>query len=103
MVDFKRVLRSAESGIMNLLNVLKEDPIYGGRLKNINSKEMGFERRKFHLILEIGRKTYRLFLQNKITEPEILYLCKKLKAIDTQSKIYHGTERRFKKRETEQM
>jgi len=56
MVDFKRVLRSAEKGVMNLLDILKEDPIYGGRLRNLKSKEMGFERRKFHLILEIGGK-----------------------------------------------
>jgi len=99
MVDFKKVFKSAEKGVMNLLDILKEDPIYGGRLKNLKSKEMGYERRKFHLILEIGRKTYRLYYQNKIADPELLYLCKKLKAIDTQSKIYHGTEKRFKKRD----
>ncbi|MDO8735010.1 MAG: hypothetical protein Q7K21_07615, partial [Elusimicrobiota bacterium] len=69
------------------------------RLRNLKSKEMGYERRKFHLIIELGRKTYRLYFQKKITDPELLYLCKKLKDIDTQSKIYHGTEKRFKKRD----
>ncbi|MBI5573132.1 MAG: hypothetical protein HY919_01090 [Elusimicrobia bacterium] len=99
MVDFKKVLKSAERGVMNLLEILKEDPIYGGRLRNLKSKEMGYERRKFHHIIELGRKTYRLYYQNKITDPELLYLCKKLRVIDHQSKIHHGTERRTKKRE----
>ncbi|PIU83262.1 MAG: hypothetical protein COS68_04960 [Elusimicrobia bacterium CG06_land_8_20_14_3_00_38_11] len=99
MVDFKKVLKSAEKGVLNLLDILKEDPIYGGRLRNLKSKEMGYERRKFHLIIELGRKTYWLYYQNKITDPGLLYLCKKLRAIDNQSKIYHGTERRVKKRD----
>lgn len=98
MVDFKKVLIGAEKGVMNLLNILKEDPIYGGRLRNLKSKEMGYERRKFHLIIELGRKTYRLYFQKKITDPELLAICKKLRDIDDQSKIYHGTERRLKKR-----
>lgn len=99
MVDFKKVLKGAGKGVMNLLDILKEDPIYGGRLKNLKSKEMGYERRKFHFIIELGRITYRLYFQKKITDPELLYICKKLKAIDSQSKIYHGTEKRFKKRD----
>ncbi|MFA5779472.1 MAG: hypothetical protein WC947_05010 [Elusimicrobiota bacterium] len=99
MVDFKKVLKSAEKGVLNLLDILKEDPIYGGRLRNLKAKEMGYERRKFHLIIELGRKTYRLYFQKKITDPELLDICKKLRAIDDQSKIYHGTEKRFKKRD----
>lgn len=99
MVDFKRVLKSAEKGVMNLLDILKEDPIYGGRLRNLKSKEMGYERRKFHLIIELGRKTYRLYFQKKITDPELLAICKKLRDVDNRSKIYHGTERRNKKRD----
>ena len=98
MVDFKKVLKSAEKGVMNLIEILKEDPFYGGRLRNLKSKEMGYERRKFHLIIELGRKTYRLYFQKKITDPELLAICKKLQTIDNQSKIYHGTEKRFKKR-----
>ena len=64
-------MKGAGKGVMNLLDILKEDPIYGGRLKNLKSKEMGYERRKFQLIIELGRKTYRLYFQKKITDQNI--------------------------------
>lgn len=99
MVNLKKVIHSAEVSLVSLLKVLKEDPIYGGRLRNIKTKEMGFERQKFHLILEIGRAAYRLYYKNKITNPELIALCKRLQDIETKSKIYHGTERRLKIRE----
>jgi hypothetical protein len=98
MVDIKKAVREAEVGFINFLKVLKEDPIYGGRLKVLKTKEMGFERAKFQLILELGRTAYRLYYKNKITQPELRALCKKLQDIDTKSKIYHGTERRLKQR-----
>jgi len=99
MVDLKKVIHSAEVNLVSLFKILKEDPIYGGRLKNIKTKEMGFERQKFHLVLEIGRTAYRLYFKNKIANPELVALCKRLQDIDTKSKIYHGTEERLKTRE----
>jgi len=99
MVDLKKMIHSAEVSLVSLLKVLKEDPIYGGRLKNLKTKEMGFERQKFYLVLEIGRTAYRLYYKNQITNPELIALCKKLKDIEVKAKIYHGTERRLKSRE----
>lgn len=99
MVDLKKVIHDAEVSVVSLLKVLKEDPIYGGRLKNTKTREMSFENRKFHLILDIGRTAYRLYYKNQITNPELLSLCKKLKDVEIKSKIYHGTERRLKNRE----
>ncbi|OQA92598.1 MAG: hypothetical protein BWY26_00136 [Elusimicrobia bacterium ADurb.Bin231] len=97
-MDLKKIVQDAETGLLGLLKVLKEDPIYGGRLKNIKTKEMSYERKKFLIILDIGRTAYRLYFKNRITQPELLALCKKLQVIDAESKIYHGTERRWKNR-----
>ena len=95
MVNLKKVIHDAEVGVVGLWKAFRDDPIYGGRLKNMKAKEMSFEKQKFHLILEIGRTAYRLYYKRQITNPELLSLCKKLQEIETRSKVFHGTERRL--------
>lgn len=104
-MEIKNVLNTTEKKLKALMvklkelkNVVSETGLYGLRVGNIKAKELHYERIKTGLIFSIGRRTYKLFHQDKITDEETIRMCKKLKEIEEVARKYHGTERRLKPR-----
>lgn len=94
----EKILKQLSSKILETVDVLKDDIIYGARLGQLKLKERSLERAKARVLYAIGRIVYKSYFKGEVKDANIIKLCEHLKKLEEISKKYHGTERRLKKR-----
>ncbi|MCS7227590.1 MAG: hypothetical protein NZ839_01340, partial [Endomicrobia bacterium] len=61
-------------------------------------KELKYEQKKLNKLIEIGRKTYKLYKQGLIENKELQQLCNQLAILENAAKVYHTMGEEYKKR-----